>query len=182
MGLIYYSEFGNSIVEKNHYFGAFTSFNFPLGLRIKSEILTQIIDNNDMLIGYFEAKKRFVWENGENTNFSVKLYRDIIASDDAVFSPRFTNIFLGEVLRFDANRLPLVYKSIKHNFRSKKRIFVQLKMLKLLTESYYSEIDFLAGITINEKLNTVFTTSLIRKNADDNPIYMLQLDLRYALF
>jgi hypothetical protein len=179
-GIFFYEEFGSGFHEYKYYTGGFAEFETVKQSVLELQLIDQYILNDHALAYRIKLEKDHFWKKGSNTKFALSFLSKINIDKDAHFYPAFSNLFLGEVMRMDAIDLPLFYGTIKHSFKSKYKIYMQLNAASQLKADKSKEIDLQMGAKISNHflLTTIFsymTSSLLDKEQ-----WMVKLEARYA--
>ena len=163
IGMLMYTEFGNWISTQSLTTGLFAKANVA-GITLKPEILLQLANKNNALIYSFTADKQLEWNNGQMTRLFARYIGLSEINPGAIALNSFSNIFAGEVLRFDALDLPFLQTGIKHSFtKTKTSIKLQYSMqtgqargfnstLSINSPSTMKELDFSLSKNIGKSL------------------------------
>lgn len=161
--MLMYTEFGNWIATRSLTTGLYAKANIA-GITFKPEILLQSANKNNALIYSFTADKQLEWNNGQMTRLFARYIGLSEISPGAIALNSFSNIFAGEVLRFDALDLPFLQTGIKHSFtKTKTSIKLQYSMqtgqasgfnttLSINSPSTMKELDFSLSKNIGKSL------------------------------
>jgi hypothetical protein len=116
-GALAYTEYGVLIATKALYSGLYAEVEVA-GITLKPEIILQSASGNQGLIYNLTAQKQITWSNQQQTKIFGR-YIGMIQIDSAAHALNsFSNVFAGEVLRLDANELPIFQCGIKHSVPS----------------------------------------------------------------
>lgn len=119
IGALAYSEFGSWVSNRPTIAGLYANTEIA-GITFKPELLVQSATDNNAFIYSLYADKQLEWQNGQMTRIFAR-YTGLNAIDKGAMALNsFSNIFAGEVLRFDALELPFFQSGIKHSFTKAK--------------------------------------------------------------
>jgi len=147
-GALAYTEFGNLIATKALYSGLYTEVEVA-GITLKPEIVLQSASANQGLIWNITAQKEITWSNQQQTKVFGR-YIGLVQIDSAAHALNsFSNVFAGEVLRMDANELPIFQCGIKHSIPSIKTSLKLQAALQTGTPRGYVHNEWLPMPTIS---------------------------------
>ena len=143
-GGILYTEFGN-YYDKAFLLGGLTG-ELALGktARLKGELLYQQATENRAMIFFLQAEKEKEWASGNVSSVQLTYLGKQDWDKNAMAMPRFSNLFLGEVMRMDVIDLPLINLSLKHQFIDQ-QLSLKLQYSKQLQGQEMQELDFSVG-------------------------------------
>lgn len=156
IGALAYYEFGSETQATPFITGLYSTIVVS-GINLKPEVLLQTASNNNALLYNIEANKEFNWSNGQLTKAFVKYYGLKEVSANAIALNSYSNVFAGEVLRYDALELPFFQTGIKHSFPSIK-----------------------SSIKLQAALQTGKTTGYITDTYSTTPSRMKEFDLSFS--
>ncbi len=179
-GALYYQEFGSGFSTIKHYVGAFSSINLFSGIEMKLEAVQQFISNNNTFAYTAELYKDVVWQSGASSKFNLGYIGKLNSDSGSVFSPAFTNLFLGEVARLDAFDLPIYFGSVSHTFPIKLNPHIRFRYVGQQNENKTNEFDIELGFKFMKHAKFTGIYSLISSKLVTNNINMFRFELRVA--
>ncbi len=178
-----YNEFGNQghIPDHKLYLGAFTDMSLPFNFVAKVGGIYQNMSNNNTVIYIANLGRILSWQNGSSTRFDVSYIGKTDISQNALYVPLFSNLFLGEIMRLDAADFPLWTAKINHRFPGKLKFNVGLKTVGQINDAKTNEQDIEIGIsTLKHHLKVTLIGSRVQTNLVPQEFYMLRAELRLA--
>ncbi|HBX52552.1 MAG TPA: hypothetical protein DEH02_15925 [Bacteroidales bacterium] len=181
VGLILHNEFTlseNSSVK--WYAGALTHLNLPYQMELKIEVLQQFQQDHNCTGYYTTIARDFNWGK-QKSELGAGMMGKINLSDSAVFSPAYSNLWIGEVVRLDTWNAPLVFSHVKHVFPGKNKLFVKLKGAAQLQGNYTKILDLESGIKLykNFKISGIF--SVVDADPINSPYFMGRIEIRITI-
>lgn len=116
-GALAYTEYGPLEVAKALTSGLYAELEVA-GITLKPELLLQSASGNNALIYNLTAQKEITWSNQQQTKVFARYIGQIQLDSAAYALNSFSNVFAGEVLRLDANELPIFQCGLKHSIPS----------------------------------------------------------------
>lgn len=113
-GALAYTEYGSLIANKALFSGLYAEVEVA-SITLKPEILLQSASGNQGLLWNLTAQKQITWSNQQQTKLFARYIGLIQIDSTAKALNSFSNVFAGEVLRLDANELPIFQCGIKHS-------------------------------------------------------------------
>jgi len=179
-GIFFYEEFGSGFHEYKYYSGFYAGFQTLFGSMLHLELVDQYILNDHAVAFWLELEKEYFWENGAVTKLGISYLDKIDIDQNAHFYPAFSNLFMGEVMRLDAIDLPLLSGSAKHHFKSKKKTYVQLNIVRQLKGNHSGELDLQFGRKVSDHFLLTSIISYMTSELLENNFWMAKLEARYA--
>ncbi|MDY0142742.1 MAG: hypothetical protein RBR97_12695 [Bacteroidales bacterium] len=180
---LFYNEFGNQkfIPEHKLYLGAFADMNLPFNFIAQIGGVYQNMSNNDAVIYIANLGRIVSWQNASSTRFDVSYIGKADISQDALYMPLFSNLFLGEIMRLDATDFPLWNVKINHRFPGKLKFNIGFKAVGQITDAKTNEQDIELGIsTFKNHLKLTLIGSRVQTNLTPEDFFMARLELRLA--
>lgn len=113
-GALAYTEYGALIATKALTSGLYAEVEVA-GITLKPELLLQSASGNTGLMYNLTAQKQITWSNQQQTKIFGRYIGMLKIDSTAQALNSFSNVFAGEVLRLDANELPIFQCGIKHS-------------------------------------------------------------------
>ncbi len=179
-GLIFYEEFGSEFHDYKYYFGAISNINLPMGFNLKMEVLHQQITNDKTIIYYSNLIKDIFWKSGNSTNFQIAYMGKLDIDENTYFQAAFSNLYKGEVFRLDLKDVPLLFASVKHNFNTKIKLYLKLKLVEQIEKDKTREIDFEIGMKLFKHLQIVNMISYMKSKSLKEDYFLERIELRFA--
>ncbi|MFC2131118.1 hypothetical protein ACFLSQ_06755 [Bacteroidota bacterium] len=181
IGIVFYNEFGSLFKSPKYYYGAGLKVNFPGGIDLEAEVLGQYDYGNRAAIIFLESHKNITWTSMGNTAFEAGIIGKIKIDEDAVATPSFSNLYIGEVYRLDTRDIPIVYASVKHMFPWSSKFFVKAKFIRQIKGKNLTEIDLEASFRLFKHLKLTPMLSKIISNPLNEDMLMVRLEARLAI-
>jgi hypothetical protein len=144
VGLAVYSEFGNWVNKPRLLSGVYANIEVGNDYWFKPEVLYQQDSGNRAIIYIAKAQKAFTLSNSHRAAFEVSYYGLAGIDKDATAANLFSNVFAGNVLRFDSPDLPFVQFAGKYAIPSVKA-HVKLNYTLQTSSNPSSECDVELG-------------------------------------
>lgn len=177
-GVIIYSELGPYYDNYGLWAGAFTNLQLPLKIDYKLEVLFQEKQDNRGVFIINTLDKSFSSSLGF-TDLSASFYYFETIDDQALAMLSYSNLFLGEVLRFDAIEMPLLSIYAKHRFKGK-GMSLKLQYASNIGQDRMSELDLQFNKNLNKHFHLIATAGLLSGDAVQDYPYLARLELRYT--
>lgn len=180
---LFYNEFGNQNFIPDHklYLGAFADMNLPYGFTAKVGGIYQNMSNNNTMMYIANLGRIVSWQNASSTRFDVTYIGKADVSQNALYMPIFSNLFLGEIMRLDATDFPLWTAKVNHRFPGKLNFNVGVKAVGQITGAKTNEQDLEIGITtLKHHLKVTLIGSRVQTNLVPEDFYMVRAEVRLA--
>lgn len=178
VGLLAYHERDRLAGENRTWVGALAQFELPLGCTLKAQGMYQD-GHADALIVYGLAEKEFFWTNASNTSVHFGYFGKVNLGGRATFEASFSNLFKGEIMRMDAIDIPLMFAGVRHNFASKRKLYVQVQGVDQLQAENMKEVDLEVGADFFKRLRVVAIGSYIYSRATkERENYVAKMEVR----
>lgn len=180
---LFYNEFGNEHYIPDHklYIGAFADMTLPFDFVAKIGGIYQNMFNNNTVIYIANLGRIISWQNGSSTRLDVSYIGKADVTQDALYMPIFSNLFLGEIMRLDAADFPLWNAKISHRFPGKLKFNVGVKAVGQIQDAKTNEQDIELGLTtLKNHLKVTLIGSRVQTILTPNDFYMLRAELRLA--
>jgi hypothetical protein len=164
VGLLAYHESDRRTAERRTWMGALAQVDLSMGWSLKAQGMYQD-GHADALILYGLAEKEFFWTNASNTSVHVGYFGKYNIGGPATFEASFSNLFKGEIMRLDAIDIPLVFAGVRHNFASRRKLYMQLQGVEQLQVENMKEVDLEIGADFFKRLRVVAIGSYIYSRA-----------------
>ncbi|MDD2635747.1 MAG: hypothetical protein PHW82_09640 [Bacteroidales bacterium] len=181
--LLIYNEFGNQNFIPDHklYLGAFADMNLPFDFVAKVGGVYQNMSNNNTVIYIANLGRILSWQNAASTRFDISYIGKVDVSQNALYMPLFSNLFLGEIMRLDATDFPLWNAKINHRFPGKLKFNIGIKAVGQITDAKTNEQDIELGISpFKNHLKVTLIGSRVQTKLTPNDFYMIRAELRLA--
>ncbi len=180
---LFYNEFGNQKYIPDHklYLGAFVDMDLPFDFIAKVGGVYQNMSNNNTVIYIANLGRIMSWQNGSSTRFDVSYIGKTDISQNALYMPLFSNLFLGEIMRLDVADFPLWNAKINHRFPGKLKFNIGIKAVGQIKGVKTNEQDIELGIsTLKHHLKVTLIGSRVQTNLTPNDFFMLRAEVRLA--
>ena len=181
--VLVYDEFGreNRIPDNKFYIGAFADIGIPYGLTVKTGTVYQNLKENNSLVYIADFGKMLTWQNGSATKLNIAYLGKLDISDNSIYQPLFSNLFLGEIMRLDVFDFPLWTAEINHKFHSKLKFHTGIKMIGQIENQHTNEQDLEIGLTtLKNHLKITLIGSRVHTMLTPEDFYMIRTEIRLA--
>jgi hypothetical protein len=178
-----YNEFGSQhFIPKNKlYIGAIADIEMPFGIIVKTGTIYQNMLQNNALIYIAKLERLFTWQNGAGTNLNISYLGKANISENAIYQPLFSNLFLGEIMRLDVFDFPLWTAELNHKFSGKLKLHTGLKMVGQIENQHTNEQDLEIGLTtLKNHLQISIIGSRVQTKLTPEDFYMIRTEIRLA--
>jgi len=115
IGIALYDEFGSRI-DTNVFMGGFyATVTLPFDIELTPEVLYQNSLSNDALLYSIGFRKMFRFENTQRLEIRARMLLSTEIDKGAGIRNSFSNLFLGDVIRLEAQDLPLYQASVRYS-------------------------------------------------------------------
>lgn len=180
-GLILYSEFGSKIPDLRFWPGYMLNIELEKKINVKAEALYQIHDKNQAVLTMAGINYNYTWASSHNTQLSFNGYYHFEVDKDAIASPSFTNFFIGEVLRMEAQDIPILQTYVKHTFPGKIKFYAKAQYVNQLLNNSMQEADIELGAKLFKRFRLTAIYSNITAKTLNKPYNMIRLELRMSI-
>lgn len=180
ISFIFYDEFGKIITNNKLYSGSIVDLGLPYNFGIQTGAVYQNMENNNTVVYILKLKKSLDFRKYGITQINATYFGKQNIDDNALFTPLFSNLFIGEIMRMDAPDFPIWQTKINHNFNSKINFHIGLNAVGQVTGNKTSEIDFELGAKFFSHLKVTTIFSRVTSQALPNDMYMGRVELRLA--
>lgn len=179
-GIIVYSEYGASIGQQKIFAGSFAEFATPFKTKFETEAIFQNISDNNAIIYHLKLSKRLSISKKQKLYLGSVYTGKININDNAFYSARFSNLFLGEILRLDAPEIPIIQAFVKYNLVAKTNPYFKLQYVSQLQTDKIKEADFEFSIKLFKHFRLTNIVSYIDSKLLENPFFMERIEMRFS--
>jgi hypothetical protein len=176
-GIVTYSEFGSIIDTVRFHYGLNSSFELPLKLQLKLEVVNQMIKNNNALIYYANLSRKFNFGSKGLSVIDLKYYGKFNIDDNALAYSSFSNLFIGEVMRMDMMDMPLYQFALNHRV-PKWKMHIKLQATQQFDYQHIYEYNLELGKTFFKYAHLSVLGSMMDADTLDKELYMVRGELR----
>ena len=181
IAFILHNEFGAIIPDNKIYTGSLIDIELPYKFSFQTGGIYQNMKNNNTIVYIAALGKNHGWNNGSNTTINGAFIGKANIDANARFQPLFSNLFLGEIMRLDANDFPLWQSEIKHNFPGKLKFHIALKAVGQIKDSKTNEQDIELGIkTFKNHLKLTAIFSRVETLTFPDDLYIARMEMKIA--
>jgi hypothetical protein len=180
VGGIFFEEFGSLYLTNRAFYGGIVELGLPGGMELQLEVIHQHV-SEDRVVGYLvRGQGDVVWRSGAMTNIWAGYIGSAEIDPNAIFSPNFSNLFLGEVMRLDVVHLPLVFARVKHHLTWRGKPTVGLLAVKRMSADNAGEYDFDMEVHLSGGFRLYGLVGFVRSDALPATTVVGRAQFRYA--
>ena len=177
-GGVIYSEFGGYYDNPDIYLGLHANFLLFNNAHLSVQTVYQGVKENSAVLYSVDAEKVIEWQTGNLSTLHLGYIAKLDLDDGALASPRFSNLFLGEVFRMDVVDMPLVNLIAKHQIVDKK-LSLKIQYSRQIKGKHMHEFDMSVGkYFFNKKLRTTVLSGLMKSDNMEEYAKLARLELR----
>ena len=180
MGLLLFQEFGKGFDDNPLYLGAFMNLNLPLEIKFENEFIYQSAKNSRLLAHIWRVSRSINWISDQTTDLSLAYYGSYGFDSDSRFTPAFSSLFMGEVVRLDARDVPLIMASIRRQINLPFNPSIKIAFVRQLYLNHTAEFDLEVKIDALENIDLYGTFSAIESHALQGKAGMVKLEGRWG--
>ncbi len=180
IGFRLYEEFGKVFPAYKYYAGS--SFNLEImeKLKFNGEIIGQLMDGNDAVFWRAVLQKEKFRKNGAFSEFKIEYLGNYAFGNNPVHFPSFSNLFKGEVMRLDVNRLPLMDLEYSYRFANSMKSTFKGNYIHQFNNEKTREFDLVYSTQPWKHVHLYAIGAYIKSEVLANDNFLFKLETRIA--
>ncbi|MCK9163191.1 MAG: hypothetical protein M0O93_02435 [Bacteroidales bacterium] len=182
IGIALYDEFGSRIDTNVFMSGLYATLTLPFEIELNPEVLYQNAINNNAILYSIGLRKMFITDNAHRFDFQARVIGSTELDNGAMIRNSFSNLFLGDVIRLEAQDLPLYQASLRYSI-PRHSLHFKLQYTSEFQTNGLSEIDFSVGKRVLNQVQLSAIGGYIKSpTLEHGDAFLARIEARVYLF